>query len=67
MQVEILEMRGDTLFDASRTRQPVAPPSESHPDITIDEAYVVQQRMIAPARGGPWCAQPGGVWSTAWP
>ena len=47
MQVEILEVLGDALFEAWRTRQPVAPLSEAHPDMTIDEAYVVQQRMIA--------------------
>jgi 2-oxopent-4-enoate/cis-2-oxohex-4-enoate hydratase len=39
--------QGDALFEAWRTRTPMAPLSDGHPDMTVDEAYRVQQRLIA--------------------
>jgi len=54
MKPELLEKLGDALFDAWRMRQPVAPLTQAHPEMTIDDAYAVQQRMIARRRdSGP--------------
>ena len=54
MKPELLDKRGDALFDAWRMRQPVAPLTQAHPEMTIDDAYAVQQRMIARRRdSGP--------------
>lgn len=47
MDATTLQSLGDALFDALTTRQPIAPLSERFPDMTIDDAYVVQQRMNA--------------------
>ena len=54
MLADALDTLGDALFDAWRTRQPVAPLTEAHPHMSIDEAYAVQQRMMARRRAaGP--------------
>ncbi|MDE2618904.1 MAG: 2-oxopent-4-enoate hydratase [Sphingomonadales bacterium] len=37
---------GDALFDALTTRTAIAPLTDSHPELTIEEAYRIQQRMI---------------------
>lgn len=41
-----IQAAGDALFDAWRTRTPIAPLSDGHPQMTVDDAYRVQQRMI---------------------
>ncbi|WP_068639592.1 2-oxopent-4-enoate hydratase [Thauera butanivorans] len=38
---------GDELYSALRDRSPIAPLTERHPDIRIEDAYRIQQRMIA--------------------
>lgn len=54
MQVDVLDALGDSLFDAWRTRQPVHPLTEAHPEMSLELAYAVQQRMIARRReAGP--------------
>lgn len=47
MTPERLTQLGDELYTALTTRQTLAPLTERHPEITIDDAYHVQQRMIA--------------------
>jgi 2-oxopent-4-enoate/cis-2-oxohex-4-enoate hydratase len=37
---------GDELFTALQTRQPVEPLTNRHTDLTIEEAYHIQQRMV---------------------
>ncbi|OUM04039.1 2-oxopent-4-enoate hydratase [Variovorax sp. JS1663] len=43
----LIEQLGDELYTALTTRQPVAPLSERHEGIGIEDAYRIQQRMIA--------------------
>jgi 2-oxopent-4-enoate/cis-2-oxohex-4-enoate hydratase len=38
---------GDSLYDAWRTRRPIAQLTETYPDMSIEDAYGIQQRMIA--------------------
>jgi 2-oxopent-4-enoate/cis-2-oxohex-4-enoate hydratase len=52
METTLIERLGDALYDAWRTRTPVVQLTEAHPDMTIDDAYRVQQRMIARRRAG---------------
>ena len=47
MDQKIIEALGDRLFDALSSRTPIAPLTATHPDMTIEDAYHVQQRMIA--------------------
>jgi len=47
METPLIERLGDALYDAWHTRTPIGQLTEAHPDMTIDEAYRVQQRMIA--------------------
>jgi 2-oxopent-4-enoate/cis-2-oxohex-4-enoate hydratase len=47
MDQSTIEKLGDTLYEALIARQPVAPLTASHPEMTIEDAYHVQQRMIA--------------------
>jgi 2-oxopent-4-enoate/cis-2-oxohex-4-enoate hydratase len=47
MAVETIERYGDELYHALVTRTTVAPLLEREPDITLDDAYRIQQRMIA--------------------
>ena len=47
MDQKTIESLGDALFDALTARSPIAPLTASHPDMTIEDAYHVQQRMIA--------------------
>jgi 2-oxopent-4-enoate hydratase len=35
-----------TLFEAFTTGQPIEPLSQSYPDLSVDEAYAIQQRLI---------------------
>ena len=44
---EQLDAIGDRLYEAWRGRRPLAPPSEAQPQLTIDHAYRIQQRMVA--------------------
>ena len=37
---------GDALYDALIARKPVAPITDREPDITVDDAYRIQQRMV---------------------
>lgn len=47
MDKSTIEQLGDKLYEALVNRQPIAPLSSAHPDMTIEDAYHVQQRMIA--------------------
>ena len=47
MDQKTIEALGDSLYDALVARTPIAPRSAAHPDMTIEDAYHVQQRMIA--------------------
>ncbi|MFC3106590.1 2-oxopent-4-enoate hydratase [Undibacterium arcticum] len=42
-----LDRLGDELYDAWQTRQMLAPLTARMPDLTIDHAYRIQQRMVA--------------------
>ena len=43
----MIDQLGDTLYEALVARQPIAPLTAFHPEMTIEDAYHVQQRMIA--------------------
>ena len=45
MDQKTIEALGDSLYDALVARTPIAPLSAAHPDMTIEDAYHVQQRM----------------------
>lgn len=47
MQQALIESLGDELFDALRAGRVLEPLSTRHPDMSIEHAYAVQQRMIA--------------------
>ncbi len=47
MDQKTIEALGDSLYDALVARTPIAPLSAAHPDMTIEDAYHMQQRMIA--------------------
>ena len=47
MTPELIEQLGDELFDALQGCKTLAPLTSRHPDITIADAYAVQQRMMA--------------------
>jgi 2-oxopent-4-enoate/cis-2-oxohex-4-enoate hydratase len=47
MDQSTIEQLGDKLYEALVARQPIAPLTSVHPDMTIEDAYHVQQRMIA--------------------
>ena len=47
MQAQTIEQLGDALFDALSTCSTQAPLTSAHPDMTIDDAYAVQQRLMA--------------------
>ena len=46
MTPEQIKLHGDALYQALVDRQPLAPLTEREPDITIDDAYRIQLRMI---------------------
>jgi 2-oxopent-4-enoate/cis-2-oxohex-4-enoate hydratase len=46
MDKQTIQRYGDELHQALVSRQPVAPLTEREPDITIDDAYQIQLRMI---------------------
>ena len=47
MTPELIQQLGDELFEALQGRKTLAPLTSRHPDITITDAYAVQQRMMA--------------------
>ena len=47
MNEDKIKQYGDELYDAWRARRPVAPLREREPGITIEDAYHIQQRMLA--------------------
>ncbi|MEN9879589.1 MAG: hypothetical protein RIQ55_235 [Pseudomonadota bacterium] len=47
MDQSTIDKLGDSLYDALLARKPIAPLTAAHPDMTIENAYHVQQRMIA--------------------
>ncbi|MDF1481965.1 2-oxopent-4-enoate hydratase [Extensimonas sp. H3M7-6] len=47
MDQALITQLGDELYEALVACQTVVPLTSRHPDITVDEAYQVQQRMIA--------------------
>ena len=47
MNQDLITTLGDELYDALKTCRAVAPLSTRHPDITIEDAYRIQQRLNA--------------------
>ncbi|MFZ2123000.1 MAG: 2-oxopent-4-enoate hydratase [Rhodoferax sp.] len=47
MDAKLIETLGDELFQAMRTQTVVDPLTSRHPDITIENAYHIQQRMLS--------------------
>jgi 2-oxopent-4-enoate/cis-2-oxohex-4-enoate hydratase len=47
MDLQLIEKLGDELYEALRDRRVVEPLTNRHEDIGIEDAYQVQQRMIA--------------------
>lgn len=47
MQTKLIEELGDELYESLVTRKTIQPFSSRYPDMTIEDAYHVQQRMIA--------------------
>ncbi len=47
MDNSTLDALGDELYEALRTRRPISPLTRRHPEMSLDDAYQVQQRMIA--------------------
>ena len=43
----LIEQLGDELYQALTQRQMLEPLTERHPDITIEDAYAIQQKMLA--------------------
>ncbi len=46
MNDELIKRLGDELHDALVTRQAVAPLTSRHPELTMDQAYRIQQHMV---------------------
>ncbi|MES2257449.1 MAG: fumarylacetoacetate hydrolase family protein [Pseudomonadota bacterium] len=47
MTTDQLDTMGDALYEAWRARRMLAPPTASLPQLSIDQAYRIQQRMVA--------------------
>ena len=47
MSKELHDTLGDALYAALRARQPVEPLSSRHPELRIEDAYAIQQRMLS--------------------
>ncbi|SDU38197.1 fumarylacetoacetate hydrolase family protein [Geopseudomonas guangdongensis] len=47
MQASLIDTLGDELFAALRDRRTLAPLTERHPDITLDDAYRISLRFLA--------------------
>jgi len=46
------ETLADALFEATNNRSPIVPLTESHPDLTVDDAYAIQQAYVTRLRAG---------------
>lgn len=46
MDRELIDRLGDELHQALLRRQPIAPLTERHPEMSIEDAYFIQQRMV---------------------
>jgi 2-oxopent-4-enoate/cis-2-oxohex-4-enoate hydratase len=47
MDKKIITDLGDELYNALKNRQMIDPLSSRYPDMTVEDAYKVQERMIA--------------------
>jgi len=47
MTPELIDQLGDALYQALRSRQVLEPLTSQHPEITIEDAYAIQQKMLA--------------------
>lgn len=47
MSKELHDTLGDALYAALRDRQPVEPLTSRHPELRIEDAYAIQQRMLS--------------------
>ena len=47
MDKKIITDLGDELYNALKSRQVIDPLSSRYPDMTVEDAYAVQERMIA--------------------
>jgi len=47
MDTRKIHQYGDALFDALMQRQPISPLTETEPELTLQDAYQIQLRMIA--------------------
>ncbi|MCZ4303395.1 2-oxopent-4-enoate hydratase [Zoogloeaceae bacterium G21618-S1] len=47
MEQDLINRLGDELYTALSTGEVLAPLTERHPEITIEDAYQIQQRMLA--------------------
>ena len=46
MKTELIDQLGDELYEALKATRTLAPLTNRHADITIDDAYAIQQRMM---------------------
>lgn len=46
MQAQQIQTLGDALYAALRERKTIDPLSSAHPDMTVEDAYRIQQRMV---------------------
>lgn len=46
MEQSLIGQLGDELYEALINREPVAPLTERHPDLSIEDAYRIQERMV---------------------
>ena len=54
---EQIEQLAAELTEARERRRPIAPLTETHPDLSVPDAYAIAQRLVPPG----WPAAPG--WS----
>lgn len=47
MDTQLIEQLGDELYTALTTRQVLEPLTSRHPEITVEDAYHIQQRMLS--------------------
>ncbi len=46
MNTVLIDLLGDELYEALEARRTLEPLTDRHPDISIDDAYAIQQRMM---------------------
>ncbi|HOB66573.1 MAG TPA: 2-oxopent-4-enoate hydratase, partial [Ottowia sp.] len=46
MKTELIDQLGDELYEALKACRTLEPLTNRHADITIDDAYAIQQRMM---------------------